>query len=232
MAIQLLRGKAADISMSSLKVQPGQPLYVTDRNYLAINDDPAEKEVWKLEPIKVKELGGYFGETPTNPASTDNYYIKEDGSKNLQIYSAFKLTLATAGKRVKVTMDNTNIDVNFAYAHLTGTSITLTSTTLELKNGTTHVQGNLFVGESLYCKKSFLNSSKDSQDNNNVVVKLRLSGDKIAEYIVRCPTISIYDKNDSEQAGYKIRYVDVLPSEREPNSIYIVKEYTDTSNWV
>lgn len=274
MAIQLLRGKTADISTSSLKVQPGQPLYVTDRNYLAINDDPAEKAVWKLKPIRVKEIGGYFGETLAAPdSSADQYSVSpvQAGQKinYLQLQapafhlkgSFFNYEITREGTifkdnknqvlgRLALSSANTNAYLGglslFQNVRSPGHAVYLT---LYLNR-----QG-VYISDGDPQNKSILSlQDLESKRELNWHVKQTFSQDLIeagknitcspegstegsadgstlqrSKWVLHCSTISIYDKNDSEQAGYKIRYVDVLPSEREPNSIYIVKEYTDVS---
>lgn len=55
---------------------------MSDRNYLVIGQK--DREVENLEPIKVKEIGGYFGETLAAPdSSADQYSVSpiQEGQK-------------------------------------------------------------------------------------------------------------------------------------------------------
>lgn len=103
-SIQILRGNSAQIVAAQAneqdtdKLLPGQMLYNTDKGYLTIGSN--ENNSYTQEPIKVRELIGYEGDSGSNIAAPGygvipSYGIKKaDDVNELQIYTTGQQTEA------------------------------------------------------------------------------------------------------------------------------------------
>ena len=94
--IRLLRGTSTQIASSNKVLSYGQPLYNDDKNYITVGNSTGTKQV-KAQPITVREVIGYYGDSTTISNSTSNQY---------------KLSGDATNKTYLNTPDTFNINVN------------------------------------------------------------------------------------------------------------------------
>lgn len=117
--IKLLRGNSTQIANSNKVLSYGQPLYNDDKNYITVGNSAGTKQV-KAQPITVREVIGYYGDSTTISNSTSNQYklsgdatnktyLNTPDTFNINVNNVNKVSIdgTTATIKENVVVDNT-----------------------------------------------------------------------------------------------------------------------------
>lgn len=133
--IQMLRGNAATINNEDAVLASGQPLYIKDRNYLAVGDGSSIKNI---EPITVRSLVGWADDKNSTGKwggkSVSKYYAINSTADEFYLTKAaglpFKIktggTASTAGAD-RLTVNDGYIEINDNNYYLKSTNIQTTN---------------------------------------------------------------------------------------------------------
>ena len=135
--IRMLRGTSDKVAESTGKLEAGQPLYITDKNYLTVGD--GTKNV-KAKPITVREVQGWWKDKdnitakgnadPDYTISPSNNWLNILSNNNLGIHAIGEYS----GKKNEIKIDFTPSDST----PLTGTGIRI-----EAENGVLITDGRV-----------------------------------------------------------------------------------------
>ena len=186
--IRLLRTTTMNLIASSEQLVPGQPLYISDKNYLTVGS--VDKLSLASEPITVRKVVGYYGDSSSiTNVTTDAYEFSGDSINKTYIKAPDEFNVnINNDNHLKLSSTKTTLDSIDYYTTLKKN--TLVDANLRLTNGlkvigqtdlksTTNIEGVANLNNTTNVKT--LNVTTTSTFNGEVTINNKLKVNNIIE---------------------------------------------------